>query len=169
MCGEIPTALAGEESLARLMRQPRQFRHTASPLPVVGLMDDIARPCNLISLLVRLRTISCCPQFVAGSAGKFVCATMSGRHMHNSRTTCTDETGGCWHSMCSLQSTHWAVGMSMKDVLTSGLMALFTGPHQTSFSEPSSLTTRLSSGERPVLEPEYAVRAPVEVMAVPVS
>ena len=57
----------------------------------------------------------------------------------------------------------------MKDVLTSGLMALFTGPHQTSFSEPSSLTTRLSSGERPVLEPEYAVKAPVEVMAVPVS
>jgi hypothetical protein len=37
------------------------------------------------------------------------------------------------------------------------------------FSEPGSLTMRLSSGERPVLAPEYAVSAPVEVMAEPVS
>lgn len=48
-------------------------------------------------------------------------------------------------------------------------MALFTGPHHTSFSELGSLTIRLSSGDRPVLAPEYAVNAPVEVMAVPVS
>lgn len=48
-------------------------------------------------------------------------------------------------------------------------MGLLTGPHQTSFSEPSSLTMRLSRGERPVLAPEYAVKAPVEVMAEPVS
>ena len=48
-------------------------------------------------------------------------------------------------------------------------MGLLTGPHQTSFSEPSSLTIRLSRGERPVLAPEYAVKAPVEVMAEPVS
>ena len=53
--------------------------------------------------------------------------------------------------------------------LTSGLMALLTGPHQTSFSEPSSLTIRLSEGERPVFAPEYADRAPLEVMAEPVS
>ena len=48
-------------------------------------------------------------------------------------------------------------------------MGLLTGPHQTFFSEPSSLTIRLSRGERPVLAPEYAVKAPVEVMAEPVS
>lgn len=48
-------------------------------------------------------------------------------------------------------------------------MGLLTGPHQISFSEPSSLTIRLSRGERPVLAPEYAVKAPVEVMAEPVS
>ena len=54
-------------------------------------------------------------------------------------------------------------------VLTSGVMALLTGPHQTSFSEPGSRTIRLSCGERPVFAPEYAVRAPVEVMAEPVS
>ena len=52
---------------------------------------------------------------------------------------------------------------------TSGIMGLLTGPHQTSDSEPSSLTMRLSEGERPVLAPEYADRAPVEVMAEPVS
>ena len=28
---------------------------------------------------------------------------------------------------------------------------------------------RLSKGERPVFDPEYAVRAPVDVMAEPVS
>ena len=54
-------------------------------------------------------------------------------------------------------------------VLTRGDIGLLTGPHQTSFSEPSSLTIRLSRGERPVLAPEYAVKAPVEVMAEPVS
>jgi hypothetical protein len=53
--------------------------------------------------------------------------------------------------------------------LTSGVMGLLTGPHHTSFSEPGSFTIRLSKGERPVLAPEYAVSAPVEVMADPVS
>ncbi len=56
-----------------------------------------------------------------------------------------------------------------KSWLTSGLIALLTGPHHTSFSELASLTTLLSKGERPVFEPEYAVRAPVDVMAEPVS
>lgn len=53
--------------------------------------------------------------------------------------------------------------------LTSGVIGLLTGPHQTSFSELASLTIRLSSGERPVFAPENAVKAPVEVMAEPVS
>ena len=53
--------------------------------------------------------------------------------------------------------------------LTSGDIGLFTGPHQTSFSELSSLTTRLSEGERPVFAPEYADMAPAEVIAEPVS
>lgn len=53
--------------------------------------------------------------------------------------------------------------------LTSGVIGLLTGPHHTSFSDPSSLTIRLSSGERPVFAPEYAVIAPVDVMADPVS
>lgn len=53
--------------------------------------------------------------------------------------------------------------------LTSGVMALLTGPHQTSFSEDSSLTTRLSEGDRPVFAPEYAVRAPLDVTAEPLS
>ena len=48
-------------------------------------------------------------------------------------------------------------------------MGLFTGPHQTFFADPSSFTMRLSSGERPVFAPEYAVNAPVEVIAEPVS
>lgn len=52
---------------------------------------------------------------------------------------------------------------------TSGVIGLFTGPHQTSFSELGSLTIRLSSGERPVFAPENAVKAPVDVMAEPVS
>lgn len=56
-----------------------------------------------------------------------------------------------------------------KAQLTSGVMGLLTGPHQTSFSEDSSLTIRLSDGERPVLAPEYALRAPLEVIAEPVS
>lgn len=53
--------------------------------------------------------------------------------------------------------------------LTSGLMGLFTGPHQTSFSDDGSWTIRLSEGERPVLAPEYAERAPDAVIAEPVS
>ena len=53
--------------------------------------------------------------------------------------------------------------------LTSGVIGLLTGPHQMSFSELGSLTILLSSGERPVLAPEYAVSAPVDVMAEPVS
>lgn len=48
-------------------------------------------------------------------------------------------------------------------------MGLLTGPHQISFSDVVSLTIRLSEGERPVLAPEYAVKAPEDVMAVPVS
>jgi len=38
-----------------------------------------------------------------------------------------------------------------------------------SFSDVSSLTIRLSSGDRPVFFPEYAVKAPLSVIAVPVS
>lgn len=38
-----------------------------------------------------------------------------------------------------------------------------------SFSDDSSFTIRLSRGERPVLAPEYAVSAPVAVIAEPVS
>lgn len=53
--------------------------------------------------------------------------------------------------------------------LTSGVIGLLTGPHQTLFSDDSSLTIRLSEGERPVFAPEYALKAPLEVMAVPVS
>jgi hypothetical protein len=53
--------------------------------------------------------------------------------------------------------------------LTSSVMGLFTGPHHTSFSDVASFTTRLSEGERPVLAPEYALRAPDDVMADPVS
>lgn len=55
------------------------------------------------------------------------------------------------------------------DQLTSGVIGLLTGPHQTSFSELGSFTMRLSRGERPVFAPEYAESAPVEVMAEPVS
>jgi hypothetical protein len=40
---------------------------------------------------------------------------------------------------------------------------------QISFSEVGSLTIRLSKGDRPVFAPEYAVSAPVDVMAEPVS
>lgn len=63
-----------------------------------------------------------------------------------------------------------ARGMKEKEMPpTSGVIGLFTGPHQTSFSELGSLTIRLSSGERPVFAPEKAVKAPVDVMADPVS
>lgn len=44
-----------------------------------------------------------------------------------------------------------------------------TYPHQMSFSELGSFTIRLSRGERPVFDPEYAVRAPLDVIAEPVS
>lgn len=59
--------------------------------------------------------------------------------------------------------------MEVLRALTSGVMGLLTGPHQMSLSEPSSLTIRLSEGERPVFAPEYAERAPEDVMAEPVS
>lgn len=54
-------------------------------------------------------------------------------------------------------------------MLTSGVIALLTGPHQISFSDPGSLTILLSSGDLPVFAPEYAVRAPDDVIAEPVS
>jgi hypothetical protein len=41
--------------------------------------------------------------------------------------------------------------------------------YQISFLEVSSSTIRLSIGDRPVFFPEYAVSAPVLVIAVPVS
>jgi len=53
--------------------------------------------------------------------------------------------------------------------LTSGCIGLFTGPHQISSSDVDSLTMRLSRGERPVFSPEYAVKAPDDVIAEPVS
>ena len=56
-----------------------------------------------------------------------------------------------------------------EDVLTSGVIALLTGPHQISFSEVSSFTIRLSEGDRPVFAPEYADSAPEAVIAEPVS
>ena len=56
-----------------------------------------------------------------------------------------------------------------KHYLTSVDIGLFTGPHQTSFLDDSSSTIRLSDGERPVLAPEYAESAPVDVMAEPDS
>ena len=57
----------------------------------------------------------------------------------------------------------------MLQALTSVFIGLFTGPHQTSLLDESSSTMRLSEGERPVLAPEYAERAPDAVMAEPVS
>ena len=53
--------------------------------------------------------------------------------------------------------------------LTSGFIGLLTGPHQISFFDESSSTMRLSEGERPVFSPEYAERAPEDVIAEPVS
>jgi hypothetical protein len=41
--------------------------------------------------------------------------------------------------------------------------------YQMSFSDVGSLTMRLSDGDLPVFLPEYALRAPLDVMAVPVS
>ena len=48
-------------------------------------------------------------------------------------------------------------------------MGLLTGPHQMLSCDEGSSTILLSSGERPVLAPEYAVKAPLDVMAEPVS
>lgn len=72
-------------------------------------------------------------------------------------------------SICTLHHLTWYRLIEGDSWLTSGVIALLTGPHQTSFSELGSFTIRLSSGDRPVLAPEYAVKAPVDVMAVPVS
>lgn len=41
--------------------------------------------------------------------------------------------------------------------------------HQMSCSEDDSFTMRLSRGDRPVFAPEYAVNAPLEAMAEPIS
>lgn len=85
-----------------------------------------------------------------------------------------------------LYETIGIVDIEVEIELTSGVIGLFTGllkvrccyentsnveayPHQISFSDPGSLTILLSNGERPVFAPEYAVRAPVDVMAEPVS
>ena len=62
-----------------------------------------------------------------------------------------------------------SVSEIMRGSLTSGCIGLFTGPHQISFSDVGSLTMRLSRGERPVFSPEYALKAPVFVIAEPVS
>lgn len=67
---------------------------------------------------------------------------------------------GCFVDVCRTRG---------RNILTSGDIGLLTGPHQISFSEPSSFTMRLSEGERPVFAPEYADRAPEDVMAEPVS
>ena len=56
-----------------------------------------------------------------------------------------------------------------QDKLTPSVIGLFTGPHQTSFRDSSSSTMRLSDGDRPVFSPEYAERAPLAVIAEPVS
>lgn len=42
-------------------------------------------------------------------------------------------------------------------------------PHQSSFAVVSSLTTRLSLGDRPVLAPESVAKAPLDVMNEPFS
>jgi hypothetical protein len=42
-------------------------------------------------------------------------------------------------------------------------------PHQSSCAAASSLTTRLSLGERPVLAPDSVASAPVDVMNEPFS
>lgn len=72
-------------------------------------------------------------------------------------------------SQTTITISHGGEIKQKKIPLTSGVIGLFTGPHQTSFSELGSLTIRLSSGERPVFAPEKAVKAPVDVMAEPVS
>ena len=59
--------------------------------------------------------------------------------------------------------------MKMDRSLTSGLISLLTGPHHISLSELGSLTIRLSEGDLPVFAPEYADKAPLDVMADPLS
>ena len=60
--------------------------------------------------------------------------------------------------------------MSVSDVVELGNASVSDiEAYQMSFSEPGSLTIRLSRGDRPVFLPEYALRAPLDVMAVPVS
>lgn len=59
--------------------------------------------------------------------------------------------------------------MQMQMQIKSNQIDCVAYPHQISFSDPGSLTILLSSGERPVFAPEYAVSAPVDVMAEPVS
>jgi len=54
-------------------------------------------------------------------------------------------------------------------VSSESVQSIFGTHTQMSFSELGSLTILLSKGERPVFAPEYAVRAPLDVMAEPVS
>ena len=74
----------------------------------------------------------------------------------------------CRKFMTQQQAQMRAVNERQRE-LTSGDIGLLTGPHQTSLSEFSSRTMRLSDGDRPVFAPEYADSAPVDVMAEPVS
>jgi hypothetical protein len=53
--------------------------------------------------------------------------------------------------------------------LTSGVLWLVDWSPPDVVSELGSLTIRLSLGDRPVFAPEYAVRAPVDVIVEPVS
>jgi hypothetical protein len=68
-----------------------------------------------------------------------------------------------------LETESGRVEGDMENQNTSGLMGLLTGPHQILPCEVSSFTIRLSSGDLPVLAPEYAVMAPDKTIAVPVS
>lgn len=44
-----------------------------------------------------------------------------------------------------------------------------TPTYQISFSDDGSFTTLLSDGDRPVFAPEYAVKAPLDAIAEPIS
>ena len=74
------------------------------------------------------------------------------------------ETTHCKGTIGTASAASVGIGYS-----TSGLIGLLTGPHQTFFSDPSSFTILLSRGDRPVFAPEYAVSAPDDVIAEPVS
>ena len=69
--------------------------------------------------------------------------------------------------------SHWLVHRSARErqlaCVCEARGIVITYPHQISFSDPGSFTILLSRGDRPVFAPEYAVRAPDEVMAEPVS